>query len=75
MTTIPLNSISGFEWDSRMIIVLILTIFDFVMKWIAMYKAGTKRQVARFVCLFIFNTCGILPIIYLLSNKNEMKIN
>ena len=75
MTTIPLNSVQSFGSDSRMIIVLILTIFDFVMKWIALYKAGTRRQVARFVCLFIFNTCGILPIIYLLSNKNEMKIN
>ena len=71
MTTIPLNSVQSFGSDSRMIIVLILTIFDFVMKWIAMYKAGTRRQVARFVCLFIFNTCGILPIIYLLTNKDK----
>lgn len=71
MTTIPLNSVQSFGSDSRMIIVLILTIFDFVMKWIAMYKAGTRRQVARFVCLFIFNTCGILPIIYLLVNKDK----
>jgi len=71
MTTIPLNSVQSFGSDSRMIIVLILTIFDFIMKWIAMYKAGTRRQVARFVCLFIFNTCGILPIIYLLVNKDK----
>lgn len=71
MTTIPLNSVQSFGSDSRMIIVLILTIFDFVMKWIAMYKAGARRQVARFVCLFIFNTCGILPIIYLLVNKDK----
>lgn len=71
MTTIPLNSVQSFGSDSRMIIVLILTIFDFVMKWIAMYKAGTRRQVARFVCLFIFNTCGILQIIYLLVNKDK----
>lgn len=71
MTTIPLNSVQSFGSDSRMIIVLILTIFDFVMKWIAMYKAWTRRQVARFVCLFIFNTCGILPVIYLLVNKDK----
>lgn len=72
MTTIPLNTVQNPELAPRLVILCIaLTIFDFVMKWIAMYKAGTRRQVARFVFLFIFNTCGILPIIYLLTNKDK----
>lgn len=72
MTTIPLNTVQDPELAPRFVILcIVLTIFDFIMKWIAMYKAGTRRQVARFVCLFIFNTCGILPIIYLLVNKDK----
>ena len=72
MTTIPLNSVQDPELATRFVILCIaLTIFDVVMKWIAMYKAWTRRQVWRFVCLFIFNTCGILPIIYLVTNKES----
>lgn len=72
MTTIPLNTVQNPELAPRLVILCIaLTIFDFVMKWIAMYKTWTRRQVARFVFLFIFNTCGILPIIYLLTNKDK----
>jgi hypothetical protein len=48
-----------------------LALLDLVLKCIAAYKAWTRKQVARFICLFIFNTCGILPIIYLILNKEE----
>ena len=72
MTTIPLNSIQNPELSGQFIILCIaLTIFDFVMKWIAMYKAWTRRQIWRFIIIFILNTCGILPIIYLLSNRDK----
>jgi len=72
MTTIPLNTVQDPELPGRLVILCIaLTIFDMVMKWIAMYKAWTRKQVWRFVCLFIFNTCGILPIIYLISNREK----
>lgn len=37
-----------------------------VWKGIALWKAGKNRQLAWFVCIFIFNTLGILPIIYLI---------
>lgn len=72
MTTIPLNTVQDPELPGRLVILCIaLTIFDMVMKWIAIYKAWTRKQVWRFVCLFIFNTCGILPIIYLISNREK----
>lgn len=76
MTTIPLNTVQDPELAPRLIILcLALAIFDVVMKCITAYKAWTKRQVARFICLFIFNTCGILPIIYLIINREKNKIN
>jgi len=51
------------------IILIVLWVLDIVLKWISMYRAWTRREVARFVCLFIFNTCWILPIIYLLTHE------
>lgn len=77
MTTIPLNSMIDFEPTTRLVILCIaLAILDFVLKWIAAYKAWTRRQIWWFVCLFIFNTCGILPIIYFIINKEDSnKIN
>lgn len=52
-------------------IIIFLMIFDFILKWIALYKSGKREEVARFICLLIFNTCGILPIIYLILNKEN----
>lgn len=72
MTTISLASVQDPELAPRLVILcIILAIFDIVMKCIAAYKAWTRRQIGRFICLFIFNTCGILPIIYLLTNKDK----
>lgn len=50
-----------------------VAIRDAIRKGIALRKSGTKRHIIRFVCLFIFNTAGILPIIYILffSKRSE----
>ena len=46
-----------------------LIIWEMVRKGIAMYKAGKQKEIWRFVCIFIFNTFGLLPIIYLLVDS------
>jgi len=43
-----------------------LVAWELVRKWIALYKAGQQKELWRFICIFIFNTFGLLPIIYLL---------
>ena len=55
------------------VLILLIAIRDAIRKGIALRKSGTKRHIIRFVCLFIFNTAGILPIIYILffANKSE----
>jgi len=55
------------------IVAIVFWIFDCVMKWVALYRAWTRREVTRFVFLFILNTCWILPIIYLLTHKKVEK--
>jgi predicted permease len=52
-----------------MTLVIILVVWELVWKFIAMWKAAKKDQLAWFICIAIFNTVGILPIIYLLKDK------
>jgi len=53
------------------IVIVILALFDSVMKLIALWKAARNNHLAWFVCLAIFNTIGLLPIIYLVMNKQK----
>lgn len=46
-----------------------LLVWEMVWKWIALFKAWRKWEIRRFICIFIFNTCGILPILYLLIDS------
>ena len=45
--------------------VLFLAIWEGVWKAIALWRAGRNNQLKWFVVIAIFNTIGILPIIYL----------
>lgn len=51
----------------------ILIIWELVWKAIAMWKSARNNHLAWFVCITIFNTVGILPIVYLLINKYKNK--
>ena len=51
--------------QGTMVVLILLMLRDMAWKGIALWKAGTKKHLARFICIFIFNTAGILPIIYL----------
>ena len=55
-------------------IIIITTIWDSVWKAIGLWKAGRNNHLAWFVCIFIFNTVGILPIIYILLHKEKTGI-
>lgn len=47
-------------------LIMVIALRDIVWKAIALWKSGRNNQLVWFVCLFIFNTAGILSIIYLL---------
>jgi hypothetical protein len=63
------NKLGDWFW----ILILVIAIRDAVRKAIALRKSANRKQLTRFTCLFIFNTAGILPIIYifLFSKENE----
>jgi len=56
-------------------LVVICALWDAVWKLIGMWRAGRNNELAWFICIAIFNTLGILPIIYILldNNKSESK--
>jgi Family of unknown function (DUF5652) len=51
--------------------IIILAIWDAVWKLIAMWKAARNNHLVWFICIAIFNTIGILPIIYILVQKKN----
>jgi hypothetical protein len=48
------------------VVLFILSIWDVIWKVIAMWKSARNNQLAWFICIAIFNTIGILPILYIL---------
>ena len=66
--------ISTFSMDTWLIVlIVILVIWDLIWKMIAFWKSARGSQLAWFVCIGIFNTAGILPIIYLLWFQKKPK--
>jgi methionyl-tRNA synthetase len=48
-----------------------LVVWDMVWKMIAGWHAARNKQLIWFICIFIFNTLGILPIVYLLWFRKD----
>ena len=65
----PSQLFHAFAWLLPLIIILAL--WDTVWKLIGMWKAGRNNELAWFLCIAIFNTLGILPIIYILLSRNK----
>jgi len=54
-------------------ILLLILIIDTILKGFALWKATHKNQKAWFIIILILNTAGILPAIYLILNRNNIK--
>ena len=52
---------------------LVLMIWEAIWKGIALWKCGRNNQLTWFVFILIFNTIGILPIVYLLFFQKTKK--
>jgi hypothetical protein len=52
-------------------VIIILSLWDIVWKTIAMWKSARNNHLVWFICIAVFNTIGILPIIYILMHKNK----
>ncbi|MBM3228707.1 hypothetical protein FJZ20_02400 [Candidatus Pacearchaeota archaeon] len=68
-----LASFFGVNNTIFVLLIVVLMIWEGVWKGIGLWKSGRNNQLAWFVCIFIFNTIGILPIIYLLAFQKKKK--
>lgn len=60
--------------NSSMLIWLVpLIIWEAVWKGIALWKSGRNNQLKWFIAILIFNTVGILPIVYLYFFQKKKK--
>ncbi|MFH1325317.1 MAG: DUF5652 family protein [archaeon] len=57
---------NGFGWSVPVLLaIFIISVWDLVWKLLGMWKASKRNSVVWFVVLMIFNTVGILPILYI----------
>lgn len=50
-----------------------LLIWELVWKSLGLWKSARKNQSAWFICILIFNTMGILPILYIYVFQKKKK--
>lgn len=51
----------------------VVLVWDMVWKGIALWKAGRNNQLGWYLCILIFNTVGILPMVYLALFQKKTK--
>jgi hypothetical protein len=51
----------------------LLVVWEMAWKGVALWRAGRNGHLVWFICLFIFNTLGILPIIYIFAFSEKKK--
>ena len=52
-------------------VIVILALWDTAWKAVGMWKSARNNELAWFICIAIFNTIGILPIIYIFLSKRK----
>lgn len=61
-------------WLTQNLAVLYLIMaWELVWKGIAMWKSGRNNQLVWFIAILIFNTVGILPILYISFFQKKTK--
>jgi hypothetical protein len=60
--------------ESLTIWLIPLIIWTAIWKGIGLWRAGRQNQIVWFVFIFILNTAGILPIIYLLFFQKKKRV-
>ena len=56
---------------------LVLVVWEAIWKGIALWKAGRNNHLVWFIVMFVLNTAGILPIIYIVwfaKKKNVARL-
>jgi hypothetical protein len=66
---------TGWPWLGLALLpgIWLLVVIDLLLRGYALWHAARRGQTVWFVVLLILNTAGILPLIYILINRNKKK--
>jgi len=53
------------------ILLIFLALWSGIWKIIGLWRSARNNELAWFICIAVFNTIGILPIIYILMDKKK----
>jgi hypothetical protein len=53
------------------VLIIILSLWDSIWKLVGLWRSARNNELAWFICIAIFNTLGILPIIYVMRDKKK----
>lgn len=53
-------------------IIFLFLILDLILKGLALWKSAKKNQNVWFIALLVVSSMGILPLIYLLLNRDKV---
>jgi hypothetical protein len=53
--------------------IIIFVVLDFILKGFALWRSAKRGQKWWFIALFVINSLGILPVIYLLTHPKNKK--
>jgi hypothetical protein len=62
---------TGHTFEFLKLFLIPLALFDVVLKGFALWKSAKKDQNVWFIALLIVNSMGILPLIYLILNRDQ----
>ncbi len=63
-----MSAFAGLMW-----LIPLLVAWEMAWKGVALWRAGRNAHLVWFIFLFIFNTLGILPIIYIFAFSEKKK--
>jgi predicted permease len=56
--------------NTQLYLIAILAVWELIWKGLALWKAAKRRQPVWFIAILVINSAGVLPIVYLLLNKD-----
>jgi len=64
----PITTTLSIGW---LIAIIAISLWSLVWKGIALWFSGRRKQIVWFIVILIFNTAGIIPIIYLIIYRGK----
>lgn len=66
---------TGWPWLGLALLpgIWLIVIIDLLLRGYALWHAARRSQKVWFIALLILNTLGILPLVYILLNRNKKK--